>query len=138
MNLARHKKMFFLFAIILFTSKLAAMSDGEGVCPFCGQFNFEIGTRFICALSGHEIKNDFGNAHLDCLKEQGLLKESNVLSHLIKNGAYAALAGASALALKILNVNSSMVMGTAIFLGTLCFIVRTGQATPCAPENRDF
>ncbi len=125
MSLTKRQKLFFLFTMTLLTSKLVAMSDGEGVCPFCGQFNFEIGTRFISVLSGYEIKSDVGNAHFECLKEHGLLKESDALTKLIKNGAYAALAGASAFALKFIDVNSSIVIGTVIFLGTLCFMVRT-------------
>lgn len=135
------KRFLLLLGIIICTSRLDAMYDGEGVCPICGQFNFEFGTSFINVLNGEEIQSGaYENAHLGCLREQGLLKktkESEAITGMIKSGGFMALAYGSTYALKFMGQSQqpSILFGCAAFLGTLCFLVQVGKYAKCKVEN---
>jgi len=131
------KRFLLLLGIMICTSRLTAMYDGEGVCPFCGQFNFEFGTSFINVLNGEEMQSGtYENAHLGCLREQGLLqktKESEAITGMIKSGGFVALACGSAYALKFISQSQqpSVLFGCAAFLGTVCFLVQVRKYAKC-------
>lgn len=135
------KRFLLLLGIMICTSRLDAMYDGEGVCPICGQFNFEIGTTFINILNGEEIESGaYENAHLECLREQGLLhktKESEAITGIIKSGGFVALACGSAYALKFISQSRqfNVYVGCAAFLGTICFLVQVGKYAKCRAEK---
>ena len=69
-----NKKSLFFLAVILCISKLVAMDDATQVCQFCCQPNCELGSRiYINASTGEDISGTYKNAHIGCLRENGLL-----------------------------------------------------------------
>lgn len=69
-----NKRSLFFLAVILCISKLVAMDDATQVCQFCCQPNFELGSIiYINASTGEDISGTYKNAHIGCLRENGLL-----------------------------------------------------------------
>lgn len=72
-----NKRSLFLLAVILCVSKLVAMDDATPICPYCGQPNFELGSRiYLNASTGEDISDVYKNIHIECLKANGLLRKT--------------------------------------------------------------
>jgi hypothetical protein len=121
-------------------SSLAAMAEGEGVCPICGQPNFECNFNLFDIFSGDEVNVDgLENAHIECLKEQGLerltgktqnseneLAAKITLSSVAAIGAYMSIYSAQLAGMISDEYRMRNYLDVVFYLHTLCILVPVG------------